>query len=231
MVRALHLMRQWKHLTLLVSLLALILCQPVAQKGAIGLLVFDLLLTIVTVVVFFVVFERGSTRIVALLLAALVIFLHWLGRAVDPHDTAVTAANELVAVFFLGFAVTVILRGIFQPKPFHTDDLLGVVCGYLILGLAWGNLYRLADTMSPHSFRVESDVATELQEQSGRRHLFDTFSFVTLTCVGDSKVVPIGQTASTLTWLEAVIGQFYMAIVVAQLVGLKLTQARSDGSA
>ena len=69
-------------------------------------------------------------------------------------------------------------------------------------------------------------MAAELKGQSGRRHLFDTFSFVTLTCVGDTKVVPIGQTASTLTWLEAVIGQFYMAIVVAQLVGLKLTQVR-----
>ena len=157
------------------------------------------------------------------------IFLHWLGRAVVLHDTAVSAMNEFVAVLFLGFAVTVILRGIFQPKPFHTDDLLGVVCGYLILGLAWGNLYRVADTMAPNSFRVESDVAAELKGQSGRRHLFDTFSFVTLTCVGDTKVVPIGQTASTLTWLEAVIGQFYMAIVVAQLVGLKLTQVRSSG--
>ncbi len=153
------------------------------------------------------------------------IFLHWLARAADPHNSAVSAVNELAAVLFLGFAVTVILRGIFQPKPFHTDDLLGVVCGYLILGLAWGNLYRLADTIAPNSFRVENDVAAELNEQSGRRHLFDTFSFVSLTCVGDSKVVPIGQTASTLTWLEAVIGQFYMAIVVAQLVGLKLTQA------
>ena len=66
---------------------ALILCQPVAQKGSIGLLFFDILVTIVTAVVFFVVFERGSIRIIALLLAGLVIFLHWLGPARSTRTT------------------------------------------------------------------------------------------------------------------------------------------------
>ena len=37
-----------------------ILCQPVAQKGSIGLLFFDILVTIVTAVVFFVVFETAA---------------------------------------------------------------------------------------------------------------------------------------------------------------------------
>ena len=45
----------------------------------------------------------------------------------------------------------------------------------------------------------------------------------TLSVTGTSP--PIGPPAFTLTWLEVMFGQFYMAVVVAQLVGLKLAQA------
>ncbi|HEX3998770.1 MAG TPA: hypothetical protein VHX65_09495 [Pirellulales bacterium] len=230
MLRILSLLREWKHLTLLATLLALIFAQPIAQRGTAGLVVFDLLLTAVTAVIFFVVFERRSTRTVALLLAAPMICVHWFAHAVSPNNTVLLIVDRAAGALFLGFAVTVVLRGIFQPKQFRTDDLLGVVCGYLLTGLAWGNAYNLADAISPNAFQVKSEVAWQLKDQTARRHLFDNFSFVTLTCEGDAKVVPISQTASSLTWLEAVFGQFYMAVVVAQLVGLKLSQAAANAN-
>jgi voltage-gated potassium channel len=227
-VRALQFLRAWKHLTLLVSLVALIFVQPVAQHGTAGLIATDVVLTVVVAVVFFVVFERRSSRAVALLLAAAMVAVHWIGRFLGPHNNnLITAVEQIAAALFLGYAVSVVLWGIFEPRTFHTDALLGVVCGYLLAGLAWGNLYNLVDVLSPGAFRVQSDVAWELN--NARRQLFDNFSFVTLTCVGDTKVVPVAQTASSLTWLEAVFGQFYMAIVVAQLVGLKLSQPRRSG--
>ena len=165
MVRVLNSLREWKHLTLLVSLLGLIFAQPVAQTGVVGLIVFDVLLTIVTAVIFFVVFERRSTRMAALLLAAPMIGAHWIGRIAGPHNDLVFAIDHAIATLFLGFAVTVVLRGIFQPKKFHADDVLGVVCGYLLAGLAWGNLYNLADAYSPSAFSVRSDVAWQLSTE------------------------------------------------------------------
>jgi hypothetical protein len=107
-IRFLTVLREWKHLTLLVSLLCLIFAQPVAQSGVSGLIVFDILLTIVTAVIFFVVFERGSTRIAALILAAPTICVHWIGRVVGPHNAFVLAADPAIATLFLGFAVTVV---------------------------------------------------------------------------------------------------------------------------
>ena len=232
MNRALNMLREWKHLTLLATLVGLIFLQPVARSGVAGLIVYDILITIATVVIFFVVFERHSTRIAAISLAAPLIAIRWIARATGASGTIVVAVEHGAGALFLGFAVTVVLRGIFKPKKFRADDLLGVVCGYLLAGLAWGNLYNLADVVSPGAFSVRDDLAWELDNESTRRHLFDNFSFVTLTCCGDNKVVPLAQTASSLTWLEAVFGQFYMAVVVAQLVGLKLSQAvnRTDAA-
>jgi hypothetical protein len=47
--------------------------------------------------------------------------------------------------------------------------------------------------------------------------------------LGYGDITPIGPPAYTLTWLEVMFGQFYMAVVVAQLVGLKLAQALRGG--
>ena len=225
MVRFLNLLREWKHLTLLASLLCLVLAQPVARTGTAGTIVFDVLITIVTAVIFFVVFERRSTRIAALLLAAPMIVVHWIGRIVGPNNAIDLCGRTCNRHDYGALPSPSSCEAFFSHRSFERNDVLGVVCGYLLAGLAWGNLYNLAETVSPTAFSVRSDIAWELESESTRRYLFDNFSFMTLTCYGDAKVVPVAPTASSLTWLEAVFGQFYMAVVVAQLVGLKLSQS------
>ena len=63
-----------------------------------------------------------------------------------------------------------------------------------------------------------------------QRFLFNYFSVMTLTTMGYSDITPAGAPVYTLIWLEAVFGQFYSAVVVAQLVGLKLAQAIKNES-
>ena len=64
-----------------------------------------------------------------------------------------------------------------------------------------------------------------LDSWHGRIAVLNYFSFGSLTGVGSGEVVPILPPATVLTTLEAVFGQFYIAIVVAQLVGARLSQA------
>jgi hypothetical protein len=80
------------------------------------------------------------------------------------------------------------------------------------------------------AFIVRSDIAWRLGDWHLRRALFDYLSFTTLTGLGYSDISPGGAPVYSLTWMEVVFGQFYMAVVVAQLVGLKLAQAmKGDG--
>ena len=62
-----------------------------------------------------------------------------------------------------------------------------------------------------------------------RHALFNFFSFATLTSLGYNDITPVTPLANTLTWLEVIFGQFYMAVVVAQLVGMRLAQAVQPG--
>jgi hypothetical protein len=57
--------------------------------------------------------------------------------------------------------------------------------------------------------------------------LLTYFSFVTLTTVGYGDITPAGDTARALAMIEAVAGQFYLAVLIAELVGKRLAQATS----
>jgi hypothetical protein len=130
-----------------------------------------------------------------------------------------------LVVLFLAYTVALILRGLFAQKVILADHVVGAVCGYLLAGLAWAALYMLVETVQPGSVRVSPEIAWQLADEHTRRYLFHYFSFETLTTVGYGDVTPVRPAACSLVWLEAVFGQFYLAVIVAQLVGLKLAQA------
>lgn len=50
------------------------------------------------------------------------------------------------------------------------------------------------------------------------------FSFVTLTTLGYGEITPTLPITRFLVYSEAIIGQFYMAILVASLVGTHLSE-------
>ena len=89
--------------------------------------------------------------------------------------------------------------------------------------MVWANLYGLAYMFAPGAFSVNSDIVAQLGDWHLKRALFDYLSLTTLTSLGYGDITPVGQPAYSLTWLEVMLGQFYMAVVVAQLVGLKLS--------
>jgi hypothetical protein len=88
----------------------------------------------------------------------------------------------------------------------------------------WSNLYAVTAILVPESFAVSPDLH-ELAGELSRTALFNYFSVVTLTTMGYGDITPVRSPANVLAMLEAIFGQFYIAVVVAQLVGLRLAQA------
>jgi hypothetical protein len=130
-------------------------------------------------------------------------------------------------IAFLGFSVGVILQNLFSKTVIQVDDVIGAICGYMLGAMVWGNLYALAYLFVPGAFNVNPAITVQLEDWQLKRSLFDYLSFTTLTSLGYGDITPVGQPAFSLTWLEVLFGQFYMAVVVAQLVGMKLAQAIS----
>ena len=219
-------LRAWKHVVLLAALLAVAVLEPLAVKLSEGVAIGVAALTLlVYVVVLLAVFENRWEQRMSLFLIGST-FLASILHQLVPHPSQVWAiVYHGLAAVFLAFAVIVILQRIFGRRAIRTDDVVGALCGYLLAGAAWGNLYGLVYLIHPAAFQVSDKIAAQLGNWYMQRFLFDYFSIMTLTSYGFGEIAPAGFPAYSLIWFESVFGQFYIAVVVAQLVGLSLAQA------
>jgi voltage-gated potassium channel len=118
----------------------------------------------------------------------------------------------------------VILRSIFAQRVVGADDVLGAVCGYLLAAGTWADLFVLIESFSPGSFNVSPGFSASLDSWNGRIAILTNVSLGSLTRIGSSAAVAVRPPATILVPLEALFGQFCIAVVVAQLVGARLSQ-------
>jgi hypothetical protein len=135
----------------------------------------------------------------------------------------VVLIGHCLMVAFYFWAAVLIVASLFRRQALSLDSVFGTICGYLLLGMAWGVLYSMLDTVWPGSFEVGSRLTEQVPADHSRIDLFTYYSFITLTTVGYGDVTPLSTPARTCAWLEALTGQFYLAVLVAGLVGALLS--------
>ncbi len=216
-----------KHLILLVALIAMLVAQPLfARRGTRVADLSNVAFTVVYAYVLVVLFDRPRQQRIAIALFVPVMASNFAQYALPGTARLVAAAVfQCSVVAFLGYTVVAVLRDLLRRRHVAADHVLGAVCGYIVGGLLWGHFYEITYLLWPHAFRMSPDVADQLGDLHLRHTFFDFLSFTTLTGLGWADVTPVGPPAYSLTWLEVIFGQFYMAVVVAQLVGMKLAQA------
>jgi voltage-gated potassium channel Kch len=77
----------------------------------------------------------------------------------------------------------------------------------------WAFIYTFLELVDPASFNID------LSRPEGYLLVFQYFSFVTITTLGYGDVTPVTEVAKAFAVLEAVVGQLYLVIIVAWLVG------------
>ncbi|MDH4049361.1 MAG: potassium channel family protein [Gammaproteobacteria bacterium] len=117
-------------------------------------------------------------------------------------------------LLFLLLCTFLVLRQVLTGTEVDLNRIAGAFCAYLMLGFIWSIAYMTLFAMDPGSFHGLPQTADDLR-------LLDLqyFSFVTMTTLGYGDVSPVSDAARALAAVEAVIGQFYLAVLVAALVG------------
>jgi voltage-gated potassium channel len=219
----------FKHLILLVVLIASLVLQPAIPDWAVVPFVYEFISYMMVLVVFIIVFERPRERWLALVVGSMALTANLIGHsAAGSTKLAATVAFHTLVATFLYFAIYVILRAIFRNQRIRLDHLCGALSGYMLSGLAWANLYLVVYLLSDDAFRISTDLVPQLANEMTRRHLFNYFSFITLTTVGFGDIAPVAPIACSLVWLEATFGQFFVAVIVGQLIGVKLAQTTNS---
>lgn len=131
----------------------------------------------------------------------------------------------LTIVPVLAVVATGILTFVRHQQTLTVDSILATVAAYLLLALLFTQIYLFLITWDPASFSMSVEAA------SRPVHLLQAdmtyFSLVTLATVGYGDILPATHTARMLAMFEAVVGQFYIAVVVALFVGIYSSQRRN----
>jgi hypothetical protein len=220
--------RRWRFAVVLTASLLLAVAQPLTsglfdEQGS-----FDVFFSLLIVAVSLLVFEEREHRRIALSLGLAAFLGVWAAHGVSgPTGRLLLVGAHLLAAGFFAFALYGILRAVFA-KQVSGDAIFGAVCGYLLLGIIWGLLYSAVETASPGSFAMPASGGADVAAARPDRDALSYYSFITLATVGYGDVTPLTPLVRTLSWIEAITGQFYLAILVAGLVGFKVTQAMKN---
>ena len=222
---------RWRYLVLLGSLLLVLVVQPVSFGYSTTPQLFDVFLMLVTLALLLSFCPyRNRRRLFALAVGIPTGLLSLGGHVLATQtETTVVLIGHCLAVVFYFWAAAMIVASLFRRHELSMDSVFGSICGYLLLGMAWGVLYSTLETVWPGSFAIGERLATQVQADHSRIHLFTYYSFITLTTVGYGDVTPLTAPARTCAWLEAITGQFYIAVLVAGMVGALLAK-KSEAS-
>jgi len=158
-------------------------------------------------------FILRKTFIFPLAIFIVAIFSNWLGNAGFDKFYLL-----LLLSFFISTSVKTAKQVLFTGI-IDGNKILGAICLYLLMGLIWAIMYTLLQLTFPDSFLV-------MQTNSDWYTLFPNFvyfSFVTITTLGFGDIAPTLPVAKFLVYFEAIFGQFYLAILVASLVGSRMS--------
>lgn len=142
-----------------------------------------------------------------------VLILYWLNIH-NPIPFSSLISYILIALYYCLLVISFAIQ-ISRSKHITFNVLCATLCLYLIIGLFWGTLYALLYEIDPKAF------SGAMLENSKERQIivFNYFSMVTLTTLGYGDITPQTPGAGALCQFEAIIGQFFTAVVVAWYVG------------
>ncbi len=143
--------------------------------------------------------------------------------AVSTDSRALLAGSLMMLFVFLFIAIANTLRQVAFGHEISFNRLVGAACVYLLLGVIWAVAYTLIEMAAPGSF----DGLTETGGASGWNPSWLYFSFVTMTTLGYGDLLPLSATARMFAYLQAVFGQFYIAVLVAGLVGAYISSRQA----
>lgn len=126
--------------------------------------------------------------------------------------------QDATVIAFLLWVLVVVLREVFRSGTSELNAVIGALCGFLLILMIFMRLHALLDVLDPASYQANGPRLSALSDVT-RVAFFQYFSTITLTTVGFGDIVPVTPAARLATGLEAIVGQLYLAVVIATLVG------------
>lgn len=148
-----------------------------------------------------------------------------LAVAFVPNPSLVRAGLFFWFVFFV-YITWNELRGIVRQKEVTSETISMSISVYLLVALTWAFFYHLLYSFQPHAFGFGSSPPPNSLSQIFPVFLY--FSLTTISTIGFGDITPLTLQARYAAVAEGITGQFYLAILVARLVGLYMVKSQGQ---
>ncbi len=208
---------------LLVALLIFIVGVPVARDLGLLSLPVSKILGVSSLLAIGVWSLRGAGRLFSfgIFFVVVGIILSLLSTARDDELLSIASLFSLFA--FLLLTTVSASKQVGMSDEISLNRIIGAICIYLMLGVIWSIGYSVLNIVEPGSFKGLTELADPAWNSD-----WIYYSFVTITTLGYGDITPLTQSARTLSFAEAIVGQFYIAVLVAGLVSAYISARREN---
>lgn len=165
-----------------------------------------------------------AVKVTALVLGIPTFVLNW--WSLFQISESLFIAGLSASLIFLVFSIFSLLYRVLLGRV-TADILRGTICVYFMIGFAFAIIYTLIEMIYPRSFH--GLVGQEAVFPHGHYHSeLVYFSFITLLAIGYGDITPITDIGQMFSVTEGLVGQFYLAILVARMVAVYARRAASQ---
>jgi phosphoglycerol transferase MdoB-like AlkP superfamily enzyme len=206
-----------RFLSLLIFIIAMLIIGPLFEGFTRLLILMNILWSAIFVSAIYAVSRKKHHILIAVLLALPMLGTLWSKHFLEYHPLQVV--GYLCGVAFFLFVIVQMLIFIYSHEEVTRDLIMGAAVVYLLMAIMWTFIFGVVETLNPGSFNIPTG-----HDVAATNH-FLYYSFVTLTTLGYGDITPVTKLARNLCTLEAVIGQLYLVVQVAWLVGVHVSQS------
>ena len=134
----------------------------------------------------------------------------------DQESVFLRFLNMITYFLFYGVVTFEIILQILEAKLVNKNVIIGLISGYISLGLIGFFICLGIEMAYPNSF--EGLAATTDQIELFTERLM-YYSYITLMTIGYGEIIPVTSLAQKASVLIGLLGQFYLVIVTAIVVG------------
>lgn len=216
--RNLHILKS-KFFYLFLSLIVYFVATSLLAGNIYHDFLFNTMFSFLIIFCVYLISQKPYMRAIMIMLALLILITHWT-LVLHLYNHRLHIVANILTIIFLVFVSYAMLTVVTQHRQITADSLFGAICGYFFVGFTWTFLYILIALYDSSAFNDHLRVDAIHQNI---QHFY-YFSFSTMTTLGYGDILPLSNFARACAWLEAVIGQIYLAVWISQLVGLRIAQ-------
>jgi hypothetical protein len=213
-----------RFLLLFLFLLATLIAYPYTEHRGFGSYAFRILAgSVIALSVFAARFRHGLAAVAVLLAipSAVEHVLHPnLAAGIFP------LINLTLSFAFDVWIVVGIFRHVFAKVRITSETIFGALCIYLLNGMSFASIYGLVAALQPGAFLLSPGLNTHTIPD---RFDFIYYSFGMMTQLGAAGMTAITDQARSISVIEVILGQLYLAVLISRLVGAyRLRSAETD---